>query len=120
MKPQKKLIHKTLVFAAAMCPFALLIGLTGCQNEQVAGTEPQPQASEDSGEAETASTGPHYEPQRGAAELWAQNCERCHNYRSPTSLSDSEWDVAMLHMRHQARLTAEEYTEILKFLKASN
>lgn len=57
---------------------------------------------------------------RGAAEMWASLCIRCHNSRSPGSLSDAEWDVAMLHMRIQASLTREEYDIILNYLKASN
>ncbi len=54
------------------------------------------------------------------AELWAQTCNRCHNIRSPNSLSDSQWDVAMLHMRIRADLTAEEYRQILPFLKSAH
>jgi hypothetical protein len=56
----------------------------------------------------------------GAAQLWSQNCNRCHNYRSPGSLSDAEWDVAMHHMRLRANLTAEEHEAILDFLKSGN
>ena len=52
--------------------------------------------------------------------LWSQNCGRCHNFRTPTDFSDSEWDVITLHMRVRANLTAEEYTSIRDFLKASN
>jgi hypothetical protein len=54
------------------------------------------------------------------SELWSRNCGRCHNIRSPTDFSDSEWDVATLHMRVRANLTPEEYTSIRDFLKASN
>ncbi len=57
---------------------------------------------------------------RGAAETWSATCIRCHNSRSPASYSDAEWDIAMLHMRIQANLTADEYRTILEFLKASN
>ena len=59
-------------------------------------------------------------PAKGGAELWAQNCRRCHNFRSPSGYSDSEWDVAMFHMRVRANLTGEEYEAIRQFLKASN
>jgi hypothetical protein len=52
--------------------------------------------------------------------LWSENCGRCHNFRSPTDFSDAEWDVITLHMRVRANLTAEEYTLIRDFLKASN
>ena len=57
---------------------------------------------------------------KGGAQLWAQNCTRCHNNRSPSTYSDTEWDVAMHHMRIRANLTAEEHRKILQFLKSAN
>lgn len=56
----------------------------------------------------------------GGAELWANNCRRCHNVRSPSVYSDAEWDVAMHHMRVRAYLTGEEQRTIAEFLKAGN
>src|ERR1700745_402540 len=49
----------------------------------------------------------------GGAELWARNCGHCHNIRSPSSYSDSQWDVVMMHMRVRANLTADEHKKIL-------
>ncbi len=57
---------------------------------------------------------------KGAAQLWSENCSRCHNIRSPNSYSDAQWDVAMMHMRIRANLTAEEHKKILEFLKSAN
>ena len=54
------------------------------------------------------------------ATLWAQACGHCHNIRSPDSYSDSQWDVAMLHMRVRATLTPEEHKQILIFLKSAH
>jgi len=54
------------------------------------------------------------------ATLWAQACGHCHNIRSPDSYSDSQWDVAMLHMRVRATLTPEEHKQILTFLKSAH
>ena len=56
----------------------------------------------------------------GGAQLWAQTCVHCHNVRSPSSYSDAQWDVVMLHMRVRANLTAEEHKEILVFLKSAH
>lgn len=53
------------------------------------------------------------------SKLWAQNCIRCHNSRSPTSYSETQWEVTMLHMRIRANLTAEEHKAILAFLKST-
>lgn len=87
----------------------LAVALTSCQNPPAGGGDA-------SGAAAQASAG----PARGGAELWAQNCQHCHNSRSPASYSDKEWDVAMMHMRNQARLTADEYRAIRDFLQAGN
>lgn len=56
----------------------------------------------------------------GGAQLWAQNCGHCHNIRSPESYSDAQWEVAMLHMRVRANLTADEHEKILAFLKSAH
>lgn len=57
---------------------------------------------------------------KGGAELWVDNCARCHSLRSPETYSDAEWEVSMLHMRIRANLTAEEYRAVLEFLEAGN
>ena len=58
--------------------------------------------------------------EKGGAQLWAQNCMRCHNIRTPSSYTDAEWSVAMQHMRVRANLTAEEHAKILAFLQSAN
>ncbi len=56
---------------------------------------------------------------RGAKE-WQLVCGSCHNLRSPSELSNAEWDVAMGQMRVRAGLTGAQARDILAFLKASN
>ena len=56
----------------------------------------------------------------GGAQLWAQNCNRCHNYRAPASLSDQQWKIVLHHMRVRANLTSKEHQAILQFLQAAN
>lgn len=56
----------------------------------------------------------------GSAELWGQTCGQCHQKVSPSAYNDTEWEVAMHHMRFRAYLTAYEHKEILKFLQAAN
>jgi hypothetical protein len=60
------------------------------------------------------------ESSKGSAQLWSENCGRCHNIRTPTSYSDAEWQVAMHHMRVRGYLTGEEHRRILEYLQASN
>jgi cytochrome c553 len=55
---------------------------------------------------------------KGGAELWAENCVRCHNIRSPSNYSPAQWEVVMMHMRVRANLTPEEHKKILEFLKS--
>ena len=60
-------------------------------------------------------------PQKlGRAELWQQNCMRCHNLRPAESFSDSEWEIIMLQMRTHTHLPAYESKAILEFLQQSN
>src|SRR5438067_2429585 len=56
--------------------------------------------------------------EKSGAQLWAENCIRCHNIRSPGNYSPAQWGVVMMHMRVRANLTPEEHKKILAFLKA--
>jgi cytochrome c5 len=49
-------------------------------------------------------------------QLWANNCARCHNARSPTEFTPIQWDTTMLHMRIQGGLTGQETKAILAYL----
>ena len=81
----------------------------GCSN----GTAPAQQTS-------TAPAGASATASKGRAQLWSENCMRCHNMRSPETYSDAQWEVAMHHMRLRGDLTAEEHRAILELLKSSN
>ena len=51
------------------------------------------------------------------AELYAINCNRCHEERFPKEFTATEWTTLMLHMRVRANLTAPECKKILKYLQ---
>jgi len=57
---------------------------------------------------------------RSGAQLWGENCMRCHNAPSPITFSDVEWEVAVTHMRVRANLTELEASKIVDFLKSAN
>ena len=59
-------------------------------------------------------------PQKAGAQLWADNCSRCHNIRPPQSFSDTQWQTITHHMRLRADLTGEETRKITEFLQASH
>ncbi len=56
----------------------------------------------------------------GGAQLWADNCMRCHNLRPPTQFSNSEWQMIVHHMRVRANLTGQEERDILAFIQSAN
>jgi hypothetical protein len=105
--------------------FALLAGLgativgwsvTGCKSSN--GDKPATSAGSTTQPA-FAGLFPPAEPKSGA-QMWADNCSRCHNIRPPEYYSDAEWEAICMHMRLRADLTGEEQREIAKFLRASN
>lgn len=57
---------------------------------------------------------------KSGAQLWAKNCARCHNFRSPGTYNDAQWDIAVHHMRIRANLTGEDSRKVLTFLQAGN
>jgi hypothetical protein len=75
-------------------------------------------ANKQSGEVAAGTTPSGAE--KSGAQLWAENCVRCHNIRSPSSYSPAQWEVVMMHMRVRANLTAEEHKKILEFLKSGS
>lgn len=59
-------------------------------------------------------------PPKGGAQLWAENCTRCHNARPPDYYSDAQWQVLVHHMRLRANIDGAEAKTIVQFLQASN
>ncbi len=57
---------------------------------------------------------------KSGAQLWGENCNRCHNAPDPTTYSDDQWDAASEHMRQKALVTDVEITKIRAFLKSAN
>lgn len=87
----------------------VVVALTSCMTTG-SGSSGVAETGGQSNVAMTASNG---------AEVWAQNCRRCHNLRPPDEFSYAQWDVIVHHMRVRANLTADETRAILAFLKAA-
>jgi hypothetical protein len=95
-------------------PGAVILALLSAASWLVVGCSTEKQ----SGEVATGTAaGP---TEKGGAELWAENCVRCHNIRSPSNYSPAQWEVVMMHMRVRANLTPEEHKKILEFLKSGS
>src|SRR6266699_1938749 len=88
--------------AVIIISFVDLVWLIGCATNN------------QSGEVAAGTTG------KSGAQLWAENCNRCHNIRSPSNYSPAQWEVVMAHMRVRANLTPEEHKKILEFLKSGS
>ena len=54
---------------------------------------------------------------KSGAQLWAENCQRCHNTPSPSTFSPEQWETVGMHMQTRALLTNEERDKIVSFLK---
>jgi hypothetical protein len=50
-------------------------------------------------------------------QLWAENCQRCHNTPSPSSFSPEQWETIGMHMQTRALITEDERNKIVAFLK---
>lgn len=57
---------------------------------------------------------------KSGAQLWGENCVRCHNIPSPNIYSDQQWELTVSHMRLRGNLTKEESDKITEFLQAAN
>ena len=55
---------------------------------------------------------------KGGAELWADNCQRCHNTPSPVSFSSEQWKTIGMHMQSRALLTPHEKDKVVAFLQS--
>ena len=57
---------------------------------------------------------------KSGAQLWGENCVRCHSIPSPSAYNDTDWDTIGLHMKIRANLTSIESDKIFDFLKSAN
>lgn len=57
---------------------------------------------------------------KSGAQLWSENCQRCHNTPSPTTFSDEQWKTVGMHMQTRALLTNNERDKIVEFLQSFN
>lgn len=55
------------------------------------------------------------------AQLWNENCLRCHNAPDPADYSDLQWEVVGVHMKLRSNsLSDEEVNKIVEFMKSAN
>jgi hypothetical protein len=54
---------------------------------------------------------------KSGAQLWAENCQRCHNTPSPSSFTHEQWETIGLHMQSRSLITDKEREKIVAFLQ---
>lgn len=52
-------------------------------------------------------------------QLYDQNCGRCHRLFSPVEFKEKRWDRIVDEMAPKARLSAEEKSKVLAYVKAN-
>lgn len=52
------------------------------------------------------------------AEIYNDNCARCHNPRPIQEFSESEWSVILPHMREKSHLTGKEAATLSRYFKS--
>jgi cytochrome c5 len=81
-----------------------------------AGSKASREAATESSSAVTSDSS----TQLSGEELWSNNCQRCHNMRSPAMYSPAQWGVIVHHMRVRANITGAEQRAIADFLKSAS
>ena len=56
---------------------------------------------------------------KSGAQLWSENCQRCHNLPDPKSFSGDQWITIGMHMQTRALITENEKNKIVEFLQQS-
>jgi cytochrome c len=57
---------------------------------------------------------------KSGAQLWAENCNRCHNAPGPGEFNNANWDIVGTHMQVRANLTKTQIDKVIDFLKSTN
>ena len=55
--------------------------------------------------------------EKSGAQLWGENCNRCHSAPTMDQYSGLQWDVIGEHMTSRACLTDDQVKKIVSFLK---
>ncbi len=54
------------------------------------------------------------------AQIWAENCMRCHELRSPSQYTPAQWGIIVQYMRLKAGLTGTQAKKVLAFLQSAS
>lgn len=54
---------------------------------------------------------------KSGAQLWGENCQKCHFTPTPASFSADQWETIGMHMQTRALITEAERQKIVAFLR---
>ena len=58
---------------------------------------------------------------KSGAQLWGENCLRCHNSPTPSDYSDGEWAAIGAHMKLRTNCLSDvEIAKVVEFLQSAN
>jgi cytochrome c1 len=57
--------------------------------------------------------------EKSGAQLWGENCNRCHNAPSQEQYSKDQWPLIGAHMKLKAGITNDEMNKIVAFLQGA-
>ena len=55
--------------------------------------------------------------EKTGAQLWGENCNRCHSAPTAEQYSNEHWEVIGLHMKSRANITDDEMNKIVAYLQ---
>ena len=58
--------------------------------------------------------------EKSGAQLWGENCNRCHNAPSMDQYTADQWDIIGTHMKIRANVTDTEIKKIVEFLQGKS
>lgn len=93
---------------ASVSTISLLALAAGCAAGATESSSPGPEAA-DPGQLIAA-----------GAQVYGNNCARCHNARAAAEKTDVEWDLVVAHMRARANLTGAQARAVQAFLAMVN
>jgi hypothetical protein len=107
-----------MIGAMAATATATALAVLGCNSSRQEPTATTKPGGGGGGGPLAAVFGPT--PHKAGAQLWAENCTRCHYVRPPDFYSAAQWELVVAHMRQRANLTGQEARQIVQFLKAGS
>ena len=57
---------------------------------------------------------------KSGAQLWSENCARCHNVPGPGEFNNDNWEIVGMHMQVRANITQTDANKIIDFMKSTN